>query len=315
MFQGFKNWIKSFLALSKFEQRGAVVLLGLIAIVSALNFLVPLTLRTKKYSDKAYKAEIKRFETARLHLIDSLNIVKLQNKKKLTFDQAKAKLRPFPFDPNRLTTEQGIKLGLTLKQIKQIQHYLDKGGKFRKKEDFKKMYGISETVYDILAPFIELPSGHSKLKPENKVQYSEQIKVAYKSIGINACDTSKLINKLHLKPWLAERIIKYRKLLGNFYSVNQLQEVYGLNKADFDKIKPYLTCDSSLVKKINLNSASFKTLEHHPYLNYKITKGIVNSRRRFGGFKDIIELKSIPGITDSVYQKIRHYLYVVPAEK
>lgn len=310
MFQGFKNWIKSFLALSKFEQRGAIVLLVLIAIVSALNFLVPLTLRTKKYSDKAYKDEIKRFEAARLLLLDSLNIVKLQNKKQLTFEQAKAKLHPFPFDPNHLTQEQGIKLGLTLKQIKQIQHYLDKGGKFRKKEDFKKMYGISETVYDILAPFIELPSAHTKLKSETKSAHSKKINVAYGSIGINTCDTLQLINKLHLKPWVAKRIIKYRKLLGNYYSVNQLQEVYGLKKGDFEKIKPYLTCDSSLVKKINLNHASFKTLERHPYLNYKITKRIVNSRTRYGDFRSIIELKNIPGIPDSIYQKISHYLYI-----
>lgn len=314
MFQGFKHWIKSFLTISKFEQRGVVVLLALIAIVSALNFLIPLTLRTRKFTDKEYKAEIKRFEAARLHLLDSLKIVKLQNHKQLTFAQAKAKLHPFPFDPNNLTTEQGVKLGLTLKEITQIQHYCKKGGKFRKKEDFKKMYRISETEYKILAPYIKLPSLHKENNSKGKSK-SERIKVDPGSIGINTCDTSQLINKLHLKPWLAERIIKYRKLLGNFYSVDQLKEVYGLKETAFNEIKRYFTCDSSLVKKINLNRASFKTLVHHPYLDYEITKKIIDSRKRFGSFRDIIEIESIPGVTDSIYQKIKHYLYVTPVTK
>jgi len=314
MFQGFKNRLKSFLSLSKYEQRGIVVLLGFIAIVSAMNFLIPLTLHHKIYTNKEFQKEVLRFAAARKRLLDSLNIVKLQNNKQLTFEQAKAKLHPFPFDPNHLTTGQGIKLGLTLKQIRQIQRYVDKGGKFRKKEDFKKIYGISNTVYEILVPYMDLPTANSKLNTKNKA-HTKQITISYGSLEINTCDTSQLMDQLHLNPWLARRIIKYRKLLGNYYSVNQLKEVYGLKGAVFHKIKPYLTCDTSLVHKIDLNRASFKTLVHHPYLHYNITKRIVNSRKRFGGFRDIIELKSIPGITDSIYRKIKHYLYIAPITK
>ena len=308
MFRGFKNWVKSFLTLSKFEQRGAIVLVALIAIVSAVNFFVPLTLHHKNYSSKEFKAEVLRFAAARERLVDSLKIVKLQNEKKLTFEQAQAKLHPFLFDPNHLTREEGTKLGLTLRQIKQIQHYIKKGGKFRRKEDFKKMYCLSEVEYKILAPYIDLPTSSNNIIRKSKDRV--KINPAPGSIKINTCDTSQLINKLHIEPWIAERIIKYRKLLGNFYSVEQLKEVYGLKKPVFDSIKKYLICDSSLVKKINLNQASFKTLVHHPYLSYKITEGIVNSRRNVGQFSNIIELKSIPGVTDSIYQKIKHYVYV-----
>lgn len=316
MNQGFKHWIKSFLTLSKFEQRGIVVLVALLAIISGVNFLVPLTFRPRQYSNKKFQAEVARFKAAQKHLEDSLEIVKLQNHKQLTFAQAKARLHPFPFDPNHLTTQQGIKLGLTLKQIQQIQHYVEKGGKFRKKSDFKKMYCISEVEYDILSPYLNIPEIHHKNAGRNsKSSFALRFDVPPASIKINTCDTSQLIKKLHLKPWLALRIIKYRNLLGNFYSIAQLKEVYGLKRTEYLKIKKYFTCDSTQVKKIDLNHASFKQLLHNPYIDYKTTQKIVNTRRNLKGYKHLSELMNRAGIPDSLYGKIRHYLYIKPLKK
>ena len=317
MFQGFKHWVKSFLTLSKFEQRGVVVLLVLLMLIAGLNFLLPSWVHHKEYSNTTFKAEIARYKVARKHLDDSLAIVSLQNKKQLTPAQAKTKLHPFPFDPNQLTAEQGIKMGLTLKQVQTIQHYLEKNGKFRKKEDLKKMYCLSENEYNILAPYIEIPPNDNNLTYRKTSKYSSapvKLNLAPGSIEINSCDTAQLVNKLHLKNWLAARIIKYRNMLGNFYSVEQLKEVYGLKKTAYQNIEKYLSCDSSLVKKIDLNHASFKVLVHHPYLDYETTKKIVNTRRSLDGFNELSELKSAAGITDSLYNKISHYLYIEPLE-
>lgn len=313
MYQGFKHWLKSFLTLSKFEQRGVIALLGLLMLVIGLNFLLPSWVHHKAYSNVAFKAEIARFEVARKHLDDSLAIVSLQNKKQLTIAQAKEKLHPFPFDPNHLTTEQGVKMGLTLKQVQTIRHYLEKGGKFKRKDDFKKMYCLSDAEYDILSPYIDIPA----IQKKNISKYataSDQLNLAPGSIQINSCDTELLVGKVHLQGWMAARIIKYRNLLGNFYSVEQLQEVYGLKKSVYLNIKKYFSCDSTLVKRIDLNHATFKALVHHPYLDYETTKKIVNSRRSLDGFNELSELKSAAGITDSLYNKISHYLYIEPLE-
>lgn len=317
MNQGFKHWIKSFLTLSKFEQRGIVVLVALLAIISAVNFLVPLTFRPRHYSNKEFQKEVSRFKAAQKHLEDSLKIVNLQNHKQLTSTQAKARLHPFPFDPNHLTVEQGIKLGLTQKQIQHIQHYLEKGGRFRKKSDFKKMYCISEVEYKILSPYLNLPKVYQKrtYKGYPKRSVTPVIKLPPGSFEINTCDTSQLVEKLHLKPWLALRIIKYRKLLGNFCSLEQLKEVYGLKKSEYQEIKKYLTCDSTMVKKIDLNHASFRQLFHNPYLDYKTTQKIVNTRKDIHGYKKLGELITRAGVPDSVYMKVRHYLYIAPLKK
>ncbi|MBE0650029.1 MAG: helix-hairpin-helix domain-containing protein [Bacteroidales bacterium] len=309
MHQGFKHWVKSFLTLSKFEQRGIVVLLVLLVFVTGLNFLLPSFIHNKEYSNTQFIAEVAHFKAARQNLKDSLELIKLQNKKQLSPNQAKTRIHPFSFDPNHLTYEQGIKLGLTSKQIQTIQNYLQKGGKFRKKEDFRKMYCLSATEYEILSPYIDIPEVH-----ESASERSTEIALKPKSLEINSCDSVQLCNNLRLEGWLAARIIKYRALLGNFYSVKQLEEVYGMRGRVYQKLEGYISCDTSLVKKIDLNHASFKMLVHHPYINYETTKNLVNSRRELKGFRYIAEIRNVPGITDSVYQKLRHYLYVTPLE-
>ncbi len=304
MYQDFKHWIKSFLTLSKFEQRGIVALLVLLMFVAGLNLLLPSVIHHKEYSNAAFEAEVARFKAARQHLEDSLELVRLQNKKLLTPDQAKARLHPFPFDPNQLTMATGLKLGLTARQVQTIMHYIEKGGRFRKTADFKKMYCLSDAEYKILAPYINIA--------KTRQTFPQEITLATNSLEINTCDSAQLCNKLHLQSWLAGRIVKYRSLLGNFYSVTQLQEVYGMKETVYQKLKKFLTCDTSLVKKIDLNHATFRTLVHHPYIDYQITKNLVNSRRYLKGFRNLSEIRNVPGISDSLYRKLRHYLYVSP---
>ncbi len=306
MDQDFKHWIKSFLTLNKYEQRGIVVLLVLLLFVAGINLLLPSLIHPKEYSNQAFQAEAARFQKARQHLEDSLHLIDLQNKKQLTTDLAKARLHPFAFDPNRLTKDQWLKLGLTEKQTRTILRYLEKGGHFRKKEDLKKMYCLSELEYSILAPYINLP--------ETGKRSTRVLIPAPGSVQINTCDSALLCDKLHLQGWLAGRIIKYRNLLGNFYSVAQLQEVFGMKQKNYQKLKVYFSCDTSLVHRIDLNHVSFRTLLRHPYFDYQITRNLMNSRRSLKGFRSLTELQYVPGINDSIFRKIKHYLFLTPID-
>lgn len=313
MHKGLKQWMKSFLTLSKYEQRGIFVLLVLLLFLAGLNYFLPSIIHNREYSNEQFKAEVARFSDARKRLEDSLAIVKLQNNKQLTLTQAHKKLHPFHFDPNQLTQKQGLRLGLTLKQIKSIQHYLQKGGKFRKKKDFKKMYSLSKIEYKILFPYININPENKKATPSSPKKSnvpSLKRSLTYRNTEINTCDAGQLIQQLHLQPWLALRTIKYRNLLGNYYKKEQLKEVYGMNPHIYQKIKKYIICNNSKVKKIDINNASFKTLLHHPYIDYQTTRKLVNARKRLHGFRSLEEIKTEAGIPDSLYLKIQHYLYI-----
>lgn len=45
---------------------------------------------------------------------------------------------------------------------------------------------------------------------------------------------------LGLKPWLAERILKYRSKGGKFRKPEDLQKIYGFPEADFERLRPYI---------------------------------------------------------------------------
>src|SRR5579859_1381616 len=63
----------------------------------------------------------------------------------------------FQFNPNNLPEEDWKRLGFSDRQIRVIKNYESKGGKFRSKDDVKKMYSISEKEYERIEPYIIIP--------------------------------------------------------------------------------------------------------------------------------------------------------------
>ena len=67
----------------------------------------------------------------------------------------------FKFNPNNISLDSLCMLGFSDKQALTIIHYREKGGVFRRKEDFKKMYVVDETKYMELLPYIIIPQGNT----------------------------------------------------------------------------------------------------------------------------------------------------------
>lgn len=102
------------------------------------------------------------------------------------------------------------------------------------------------------------------------------------SISLNACDSADLERLPFLGPVLSGRIIKYRKLLGGFVSVVQLQEVYGISDTAFAVLAGRFYIDTSLIRQINVNLASFGELLRHPYLELDDVQSIFRYREAGG---------------------------------
>jgi DNA uptake protein ComE-like DNA-binding protein len=301
-------WFRSFFTLNKSEQRGIIFLLVIIILLVLFNWLSPYFISPKKSDFSGLNREVSQFVAAQKSFNDSLHLIHLQNIGKLTPDQAVVKLHPFLFDPNRLTNSQWLKMGLTSRQVETIQHYLAKGGRFRRKEDLKKIYSLSGAEYRVLEPFVRI--AHFEVSASGKSHRKKQ--ASRMKVEINSADSAALVQKLLLPPWLARRILKYRTLLGGFYSSTQLREVYGMKTATFDAIQTFISTDTSKIKKTDLNTVTFKQLLHHPYIDYETTKKLVNFRRKIHGFSSFQQVKQLTGLPDTLLNKIRHYLYLRP---
>lgn len=62
----------------------------------------------------------------------------------------------FDFDPNTATKEELLQLGLSSHVAQTILNYRGKGGRFRNKEELKKIYGLQEEDYAQLEEWIEI---------------------------------------------------------------------------------------------------------------------------------------------------------------
>lgn len=85
------------------------------------------------------------------------------------------------------------------------------------------------------------------------------------TIDLNSADTTLLKRVPGIGSSFARRIIKYRDLLGGYYVVEQLQEVYGMDRERYDAIHPYFTIGTA-VRPLTL---TINSISYHPYLSWR----------------------------------------------
>jgi len=126
-------------------------------------------------------------------------------------------------------------------------------------------------------------------------------------IEINTADSLQLLKLYGIGPSYAGRILKYRGMLGGFFSIDQLLEVYGMDSIRFEGILKNIQVDASLLKCLDINEAAFKTLLHHPYLDYETVKSICNYREYTGPITCPDTLRKVIAY-DPMFEKVKHYI-------
>ncbi|WP_159102705.1 ComEA family DNA-binding protein [Flectobacillus major] len=209
------------------------------------------------------------------------------------------------FNPNESSVDALSALGIPLWLAKRIEKYRNSGGIFRKKADVKKIYGFPEELYLQLEPYITIPQ--SEAIDNNKLKVITQTKPVITSFDLNHADTTTLIKLKGIGSKLSQRIIKYRDMLGGFYAIDQLYEVYGLDSAVIQEVKKYATLKNPSTIKININESSFEQFRH-PYLKPYIAKAIINYRNQHGKFESFKDLLAVKLLDEKTFQKILPYL-------
>jgi len=260
----------------------------------------------KKYDFAKFKEEIAYFESASL-----LSEGKQHKYQQSEMKQTTKYIELFPFDPNHLSKDKWRKLGLNDGQINSIYKYESKGGHFKTKEDVKKMYVIDDSIYQRLKPYIHIKREAIKegTRDRNELMVNKtKIKYSELHIEINRADTSELMKLKGIGSSYSKRIISYRNMLGGYATTTQLKEVYGFTGELYDKIKPYIKVDTSLIKKININNCTVSELKSHPYIKYNVANSIVAYRNKHGKYQSVEGIKSSDLVDDRLYYKIAPYL-------
>jgi DNA uptake protein ComE-like DNA-binding protein len=127
-------------------------------------------------------------------------------------------------------------------------------------------------------------------------------------VELNAADTAILKKIPGIGSSFARRIVGYRNLLGGYYSVTQLSEVYGIDEDRYNAFVPWFTADPSLINKLQVNELSLDSLRRHPYIDYNQAKMLVQLRRQKGKLTGWENLQLLSEFMDSDKIRLQYYL-------
>lgn len=213
----------------------------------------------------------------------------------------------FLFDPNTAQKETLLRLGLPERTANTLLKYRQKGGRFYRKEDLKKIYGIEENWYRRVADHIDLPKQKTRKTSNGTRAYPNYAPKTVQKIAINTANAETWAQLRGIGPVLSNRIVKFRSKLGGFSRIEQVQETYGLPDSTFQSIQSQLELKEA-PKKMNINQLSKEELAQHPYISWKLAAVIVNYRQSHGPFTDLNALKNIYILEEETLYKLEPYL-------
>lgn len=127
-------------------------------------------------------------------------------------------------------------------------------------------------------------------------------------VELNQADSLTLQKVPGIGPVFSRRIIKYRDLLGGFYTVHQLAEVYGIDADKYAALEPWFTVDTALIRPLIVNQADYRTLIRHPYLNKQQTKILLRLIERKGKLQGWEEFRLLDEFPPGEIERLRYYL-------
>lgn len=315
------SW-KDYFYFTNTERNGIIVLVILIIIIILLPFFYPLIFPAKVYDFSEFDSKVERYEQMLAEYREARIAIEASNEREAV-GRFSLFLNLQSFDPNSMSREEFMEMGIPQRVAINIVNYRNAGGSFRFREDLKRIYSINDEMYNQLENYIDLPSREDYLAnqaKEKQSQISPQDSIQRKTARPSWADVYLDINKADSIEWqyirgigevFSRRITSYRELLGGYYSTAQLLEVFGMDSARYEQIKPHIYLSDTLqLRKINLNTADFVTLVRHPYLERNQVNSILRMRERHGPYYSPEDILRSELIDEALYQRIAPYLTV-----
>lgn len=125
---------------------------------------------------------------------------------------------------------------------------------------------------------------------------------------INKVDTSQLLHIKGVGKLTAERIISYRKSLGGFYHLSQLDEIKGLYPETKQRLMSMLSVDAKAIHTLSVNKLPLEAFRKHPYISFWQAKVLVELRKARGRIESIEDLSAFKEFKKEDLERLKWYL-------
>lgn len=303
---------KIFFYYTRRQQRG-FLLLAFLIVLTVVFFLFLDTETNVPVSDKELQAEAE-YEAFRSSLTVQKENRKNISQKENSEDATLRSFTPFCFDPNTIDSAAFMRLGFSSWMASNVMRYRQKKGRFRRPEDLRKIYGMTDAHFRLLQPYIRIASPVAdKTRKKDSVLHSissfprkyESLKYAAGTVvDLNKADTSELKKIPGIGSVTARRIVDYRERLGGFFSVEQLKEL----SLDVEQFRSWFRVGDSVQTSLLVNRLTVKQLMRHPYLNFYQAKVIYEHRQKNGRLHTLKELSLYEEFTPSDLERLSPYV-------
>lgn len=300
VFQKIRSYLFNFFHFNKQERNGVFVLCIIIAVLFTVRQLLPWMVTD---SDPVQFMNI----TVKEPLNASVRENEITNE--VSKEMTSVSSERFVFNPNTITQEEAMKLGFSKKLSTTLVNFRNKGGKFYKPEDLKKLYGLTSQLFEELESYVLIPNERKEFKRDSVYpkRVYEKKTFTKELVDLNSADSLSIVYLKGIGPGFTKRIIKYRGMLGGFHSVNQLKEIYGMTDSLFLTLSSQIKLDDKAITKIPINAIDFNSLRKHPYFNFQSAQAIINYRFKHGKLTEST-IKELGIFSDEKLRLIMPYL-------
>ena len=162
-------------------------------------------------------------------------------------------IESFHFNPNTASQEDFRRLGFSEKQAQSIINYREKGGTYRRKEDFAKSFVVSDSIYRRLEKYIDIPL-----------------------LDLNLADSAAFDALPGIGGWFARKMVEYRKALGGYSYKEQLMDIYNFTEEKYQALEDLITVSPEHMTPYPIWTLPADSLRQHPYIkDYETARSIV----------------------------------------
>lgn len=240
-------------------------------------------------------------------------------------------------DINTATAAELAKLpGIGTVLSQRIIKFRDSRQGYKSVDELKLVYQLSPEVYNDIRQYLTISTypgspvfssveetapmitrGGDEIRnsmmrgPDPNRNLPTALAIAPASVNINEADSAMLDQVPGIGPTLSKRIIRYRKMLGYYVSIDQLENVYGLSEANFERMKAYLNVgEVESYPRRDLNEAFSRSLALYPFMDQALAESLIAYRRELGRFDTWEEVSQVPGLTEDALEGLRMYYHL-----
>ena len=156
-------------------------------------------------------------------------------------------------------------IGFSSRQAELVVRYGNMIGGYRNIEEFEECYAVDSAMAARLKPYIIFPE-----KDTTTIVAAPAITFP---LEVNSADSASLIRVRGIGPKSIGHILRYRELLGGYYSVEQISELKMVTAENFQQISQQIWCDSSKIKKYILTLHALKSWSYIHILRIAHSEG------------------------------------------